>query len=137
MLALGHIMLWDVRKEDGNFYRSFKSYGGHAYVVFKDAYDKFVKMLDKAPEGDGAFYSRMDDILPKDTFYIPKENLFIQYTSSNGMNNNAGYVWLDLAKITPENGVCRIPYDKTIPEKEAVERGFPPACEISGTPSKH
>ena len=130
VFVLGHIMLWDIRGEDGNFYRSFKSYGGHAYVVFKDAYDKFIKMLDKAPEGDGAFYLRMDSILPKDFFYIPKENLFIQYTKSNGMNNNGGYVFIESSKLKVANGMMYIPYDKTIPEEQAIELGFPKASEI-------
>ena len=131
VFALGHIMLWDIRGEDGNFYRSFKSYGAHSYVVFRDAYDKFIEMLDKAPEGDGAFYSRMDDILPKDSFYIPKENLFIQYTKSKGMNNNGGYVFIEASKLTVANGMICVPYDKTIPEETAMKMGFPKAEEIA------
>ena len=130
VFVLGQIMLWDIRGESGNFYSSFKSYGGHSYVVFKEAYDKFIGMLDKAPEGDGAFYSRMDDILPKDSFYIPKENLFIQYTKLNGMNNNSGYVLLDFNKLPIVNGMLKIPHDKTMPEEKAVEMGFPKASEI-------
>ena len=130
VLALGNIMLWDVRGELGSFHRDFKSYGAHAYVVFKDAYDAYIQMLDKAPEGDGAFYSRMDSILPKDSFYIPKENLFIQYTKSNGMNNNGGYVFMESSKLTVANGKTYVPYDKTIPEEQAIELGFPKASEI-------
>ena len=98
--------------------------------MFKDAYDKFIEMLDKAPEGDGAFYSRMEGILPKDSFYIPKDNLFIQYTKSNGMNNNGGYVFIESSKLTVANGMMYIPYDKTIPEEQAIELGFPKASEI-------
>ena len=50
----------------------------NAYVVFQSAYDKYIQMLDEAPEGDGAFYSRSDGILLKDSFFMPKKNLFIQ-----------------------------------------------------------
>ena len=131
MFALGHILLWDIEEEDGNFYKSFRSYGSHSYVVFQDAYDKFIEMLDKAPEGDGAFYSRMDDILPKDSFYIPKENLFIQYSPSNGMNNNGGYVLIDINKLSSFNGQMYVPHDKTISEEQAIKLGFPPASEIA------
>lgn len=130
VLSLGNIMLWDVRGELGSFHRDFKIYGAHAYVVFKDAYDAYISMLDKAPEGDGAFYSRRNDILPKNTFFIPKKNLFIQYTNSNGMNNNGGYVFIDSSKLTVVNGMMYIPYDKTIPEEQAIELGFPKASEI-------
>lgn len=136
VFVLGHIMLWDIRGEDGNFYRSFKSYGGHAYVVFKDAYDKFIEMLDKAPEGDGAFYSRMDDILPKDSFYIPKDNLFIQYTKSNGMNNNGGYVFIDSRRLITANGMMYVPYDKTISVEQAIRLGFPMVEDIENGDKK-
>jgi hypothetical protein len=133
VFVLGSIMLWGVEHEDKNFYRSFNNYGSHAYVVFKDAYDRFIEMLDKAPEGDGAFYSRMDDILPKDSFYIPKDNLFIQYTKSNGMNNNGGYVFIESSKLAMVNGMMCVPYDKTIPEEHAIELGFPAALEIANS----
>ena len=132
VLSLGTIMLWDVRGEHKDFYRSFKSYGSQAYVVFKDAYDKFIEMLDKAPEGDGAFYSRMDDILPKDVFFMPKRNMFIQYNKSDGINNNSGYVYLDTSRLYPKDGKMIIPSDKTIPVERAIGMGFPPVEEIEG-----
>jgi len=130
VLSFGTIFLWDVRGEYRDFWRSYKSYGSQAYVVFKDAYDKFVEMLDKAPEGDGAFYSRQDNILPKECFYMPKRNLFIQYSESDGVNNNSGYVFLDKSKVYPKDGKLIVPHDKTIPEEQVVGMGFPKVEDI-------
>ena len=130
VLSFGTIFLWDVQGECGNFWRSYKSYGSQAYVVFKSAYDKYIQMLDEAPEGDGAFYSRKDYILQKDAFFIPKKNLFIQYSESNGVNNNSGYVYLDASKVYPKDGKLIVPSDKTIPPGRAVAMGFPDADEI-------
>ena len=131
VLTFGRIMLWDVMGEDGNFFTSFRSYGSQSYVVFKDAYDKYVEMLDKAPEGDGAFYSRIDEILPKYSFYTPKENLFIQYTKSNGMNNNGGYVYIDINKAKPsKDGRLIIPKCSVMSCENAVTMGFPMVEDI-------
>lgn len=132
VLSLGTIFLWDIQGEYGNFWRSYKSYGAHAYVVFKDAYDRFIQMLDEAPEGDGAFYSRMDGILPKDRFFMPKKNLFLQYSKSDGMNNNSGYVTIDASKVYPKDGRLVVPNDKSIPVERAIEMGFPPVEDIDG-----
>lgn len=84
VLSFGNIFLWDVHGEYGNFWRSYKSYGSQSYVVFEKAYDKFVELLDEGHEGDSAFYMRTDEILPKDVFFMPKKNLFIQYSDSDG-----------------------------------------------------
>ena len=125
VLSLGQIFMWEVMGEYRIFWRSFCSYGAHAYVVFKDAYDSYVEMLDKFPEGDGAFYSRNEGILPKESFFIPKRNLFIQYSNS-GMNNHDGYIWLHSSRLTRgEDGHWKVPYDKSIPEDMAMKMGFP------------
>lgn len=73
VLSFGTIFLWDIQGEYGDFWRSYKSYGSQAYVVFQSAYDKFIEMLDLGHEGDSAFYSRSDDILPKERFFMPKK----------------------------------------------------------------
>jgi hypothetical protein len=130
VLSFGNIFLWDVQGEHGDFWRSYKSYGSQAYVVFKSAYDKYIQMLDEAPEGDGAFYSRKDYILPKNAFFMPKKNLFIQYSESDGVNNNSGYVLLDSSKVYAKDGKLVIPSDKTIPVERAMTMGFPDARDI-------
>lgn len=130
VLSLGNIMMWAANADDPNFYRSYQIYGAHAYVVFQSAYDKYIQMLDKAPEGDGAFYSRFDDILPKDSFYMPKKNLFLQYNNAKSMNNFGGFTYLDIKKCTLVDGKFQIPIDKSISEDEAVEMGFPSVGEI-------
>ena len=130
VLSFGNIFLWDVHGEYGNFWRSYRSYGAHAYVVFQSAYDKFIEMLDLGHEGDSAFYSRSDDILPKDVFFMPKKNLFIQYSESDGVNNNSGYVFLDPSNVHPKNGKFIVPYDKSIPVERAMAMGFPDARDI-------
>ena len=122
--------MWDVQGECGNFWRSYKSYGSHAYVVFQSAYDRFIEMLDLGHEGDSAFYSISDDILPKDVFFMPKKNLFIQYSDSDGVNNNRGYVFLDPSKVYAKDGKLIVPYNKTIPEEKVVEMGFPRISDI-------
>ena len=48
VLSFGNIFLWDIQGEQGNFWRSYKSYGSQSYVVFSDAYDKFIEMLNRA-----------------------------------------------------------------------------------------
>ena len=132
VLSFGNIFLWDVQGECGNFWCSYKSYGSQSYVVFSDAYDKFIEMLDLGHEGDSAFYSRVDGILPKDSFFIPKRNLFIQYSESDGVNNNSGYVLLDQSKVYEKDGKLIVPLDKTISVEHAVALGFPDADEIKG-----
>ena len=130
VLSLGTIMAWGGKNYDDNFCNSFQSYGAHAYVVFKDAYDKYVELLDKFPEGDGALYAPKNDIFPKDAFFIPKKNLFIQYTKSKAMNNVGGYIWIDSRKCRAYNGKVFVPYDKSMSEEVAVKLGFPKASEI-------
>ena len=130
VLSLGTIFLWDVREEDGDFWRSYKSYGSHAYVVFESAYDRYIEMLDLGHEGDSAFYSRDDTILSKDVFFMPKKNLFIQYGETDGVNNNSGYVFMDMSRVYAKDGKLIVPQDKTIPVERVVEMGFPDANEI-------
>ena len=130
VLSFGNIFLWDIQGEQGNFWKSYKSYGSQAYVVFQSAYDKYIEMLDEGHEGDTAFYSRLDNILPKDGFFMPKKNLFIQYSDSDGVNNNSGYVFLDPTKVYVKDGKLIVPSDKTIPIEHVIELGFPNADEI-------
>ena len=132
VLSFGTIFLWDIQGEDGNFWKSYRSYGSQACVVFQSAYDKFVEMLDLGHEGDSAFYSRSDDILPKDGFFMPKKNLFIQYSDTDGVNNNSGYVCLDPSNVYAKDGRIIVPVDKTIPVEHAMALGFPDADEIRG-----
>ena len=130
VISFGNILLWDIKGECGNFWRSYKSYGSQSYIVFSDVYDKFIEMLDLGHEGDSAFYSRRDDILPKESFFMTKKNLFIQYSDLDGVNNNSGYVLLDSSKVYAKNGKLVIPLDKTIPVEQAMTMGFPDANEI-------
>lgn len=132
VLSFGTIFLWDIQGEHGDFWRSYKSYGSHAYVVFQSAYDKFIEMLDLGHEGDSAFYSRRDDIFHKDSFFMPKKNLFIQYSDSNGVNNSSGYVLLDPSKVYAKDGKLIVPIDKSIPVEYAGALGFPDSDEIRG-----
>ena len=125
VFSLGWLMLWDVADGDGDFFTSFQSYGSHAYIVFNDAYDRFIELLDKSTVSDGPFYSTTDDILPKDLFYAPKENLFIQYTNGKGMNNMGGYVAIDVKQVeaTADNRwniLC-----SAISGESAAKMGFP------------
>ena len=131
VLSFGNILLWDIQGEFGNFWRSYMSYGAHAYVVFRSAYDKYVEMLDMGHEGDSAFYSRLESILPKGSFYMPKKNLFIQYSNLDGVNNNSGYVLIDQSKVYSQNGKLMLPQDRTIPVERAMALGFPDANEIN------
>ena len=130
VLSFGTIFLWDIQGEHGDFWRSYRSYGSHAYVVFSSAYDKYIEMLNLGHEGDSALYSRSDDIMPKECFFMPKKNLFIQYSDSDGVNNNSGYVFIDQSKVFAQDGKLIVPCDKSIPEEIAVEMGFPKSEEI-------
>ena len=131
VVSFGTIFLWDVRGEYGNFWRSYRSYGSQCYSVFASAYDKYIEMLDDSKEGDSAFYIRDDGILNKDSFFMPKRNLFIQYSETDGVNNNSGYVFMDSSNLVhTADGKTYIPRNKTISVERATSMGFPDATSI-------
>jgi hypothetical protein len=129
-LALGYIAILGMSGLDNGFMTGFRGYGSHAYIVFKDAYDKYIETLDNHPEGDGVFYSApKDNLLGTERMFGSAKNLFIQFSKGNTMNNSGGYVYLE--KLIPlGNGKAIIPRDKSISEGKVVEMGFPKASEI-------
>lgn len=47
-----------------------------------------------------------------------------------GVNNNRGYILLDMKKVYRMDGKLFVPKDKSITEEEAIRMGFPPINAI-------
>lgn len=124
-LALGYICILGATGLDNGFMTGFRCYGTHSYIVFRDAYDKYIETLDKNPEGDGVFYSApKDNLLGTERMFGSAKNLFIQFSKEKTMNNAGGYIYFE--KLIPlGNGKAIIPSDKSISEEKVVEMGFP------------
>lgn len=73
--------------------------GSHAYILFKEAYDRFIEYHQKFPNRSAdntVFY----EISPS---YIISKPLFIQYTKSKSMNGHVGFAYYGNHK-EPPNG---------------------------------
>ena len=92
VLVLGSIYCMATMGKQGDFVKGIRNYGGHAYVVFKEYYDRYLELLKKFPEGDGPLYRTDPDLIPQGQFYATGKNLFIQYCPNKSMNNFDGYI---------------------------------------------
>ena len=127
-LALGWISMLSNSGVDGDFINEICCYGSHAYVVFEEHYDDYIELLDKNPEGDGAFYAtNNNDRLPRSLFYGTKKNMFIQFSTTKSVNNSCGYVYSDPIVA---NGKLFVLKDNAISEEKVVEMGFPRISEL-------
>ena len=68
------------------------SYGSHAYIVFRNAYDRYIRFLDNFRVADSWQYTK-ENVLPKRNFFITRKNIFIQFCEKKSMNGHCGYIW--------------------------------------------
>ena len=63
--------------------------GSHAYILFKNGYDQYLKFFDNNKEGraDNNIYQAVKNS------YILSQPLFIQYSQTKSMNNHIGYIF--------------------------------------------
>ena len=99
---LGNAGWDDFSPFNNKFSRVRKAFGAHAYVIFKNAYDK---MID-AYKYDGV----CDHHFGRLNTYAPNENLFIQY----GDKYKDGYFWYGRTK---ESIISSFPKIETIKGK--------------------
>lgn len=91
VLTLGCSFSWDMNGIN-QFFDSAKTWGAHAYVVFRAAYDEYVGILDEYKVADWAFSMEDCPVRP----ITSKKNIFIQYTiggNISGHEKNIGYVY--------------------------------------------
>ena len=65
-------------------------YGSHAYIIFKSAYDRYLKWFSsgrKWKTADGMIYMNVGNA------YVLNTPLFIQYSKNVSMNNHCGYIF--------------------------------------------
>lgn len=77
-----------------DFITKFVSWGTGSYVVLREAYDRYIKIMDEYKEADGVFFSEVEhDILKKNTFFAPRKRFFLQFNGKEGSMHlpNAGY----------------------------------------------
>lgn len=63
--------------------------GAHAYILFEQAYDKYIKFFEtntSMPADNGIFFAL-------NPTYVAREPLFIQYCKSKSMHNHFGYIF--------------------------------------------
>lgn len=121
LMILGHYRLFEFAKYDDKWYNHAASWGSHAYVLFKDRYDMYIKTLDNFIVCDSY---QFDDSKfgPKDTVFMPNKNLFIQYCDKKSMTNYIGYLW-------NING-------KNLSNEDVFKRGYSPIESILDEDSK-
>ena len=100
--------------------KNITGYGSHAYVVFREYYDRYIEFLDKFKFAD-AFQFTNDGILEKKRFYMPTKNLFIQYCNKRSMNGHRGYIWRMCGRTLSNREIFSmgyIPIEKVLGEGE-------------------
>ena len=90
--------------------------------MFKEAYDDYLKALDKFKEGDGVFYSNRAARAKIDgkSIIAPTHPLFIQYNIGKGNINQTGFAYLKNVKFEDKNTTL-IKWHPT----DVVKKGFP------------
>ena len=68
-MLLGNSFVKSSKKFSNNFQNRVFGYGAHAYVVFQNAYDKYIRYLDKFKMAD-CFWNDGNDIMGKDKFFM-------------------------------------------------------------------
>lgn len=115
LLILGNYRLMEFSLFNQKFYNHVVAWGSHAYVVFQKGYDQYLSLLDSVKIAD--CYQRMDRrYINSNTFFVPKKNLFIQYSPKKGISGIAGYLWH-----------C---FGKRLTNEEIFARGFQPIEQI-------
>lgn len=63
--------------------------GAHAYLVFKDAFDAYIKMLSDSSTrvADNEVFMKIGQS------YVVDSPMFIQFTNERSMNNHVGYIF--------------------------------------------
>ena len=104
----------------------FRGYGSNAYVVFKEAYDDYLKVLDSVKISDGPFQiSLTGHAMSEDDFYGMRIPLFIQYNGGKSMNTKGGLCWIERAEKTyDERGEPLMKLIKRSDE-DILKHGFP------------
>ena len=72
--------------------------GSHAYLLFKDGYDKYLNYFAVRKDGKAD-----NDIYQVMNAYILDKPLFIQYSKQKSMNNHIGYIYYGNHTIPPKN----------------------------------
>lgn len=92
VLILGHSGCINERAYNAQFVNNVTCFGSHAYIVFRNAYDKYLRFLDNYKFADSWQFTN-ERILPKKHFFGTKKNIFIQFCEKKSMNGHCGYIW--------------------------------------------
>jgi hypothetical protein len=98
----GYSYAFNNGKVDDLLISGFRGYGSHSYTVFRNSYDRYLKVLDDEKVADGPFFfsTTENHVMTINEFFAAKEPLFVQFSINDSISRRSGFLWFKDAHIT-------------------------------------